>query len=267
MDRQVVLVFLALASCPTLGYGQSAAVARDHGSDTPRILFRSEEGSKYPAFVSADAVLTEDGKVNASLFSPAAVDRMTSLLATAPQGDCIRAENYYESYVNPPPRSTIGAAVRSAHLVLLGTVVESTFGFSGAAPGQLLHVRPDQILKGTAGGDLYFVFVPIGNFSVGATRLCKTDTRYASPPEIREQLMAFVPRFWNSDHAGAFLRTFDEAGIITIRADSTLSLPGRYRKAEAAKAAAMPTRKAELLELVRSLSQRFSWKSTHGRGI
>lgn len=65
-------------------------------------------------------------------------------------------------------------------------------------------------------------------FALGAVRICKTDTRYASPPEVGEQVVLFVPRRWNSDRAGAFLNAFDEAGILTIKADGSVSFPKRY---------------------------------------
>lgn len=224
-----------------------------HEVNQPRILFRPEEGNhQYPAFVSADAVLTAEGTVDETLFSPEAIDSISSLLATPPQGDCVRVENYYESYVNPPARATIDSAVRSSYLVLLGTVVEKTFGFNGFTPGQLLHVRPEQILKGSTKEDLYFVFLPIGNFAVGNVRICKTDTRYAAPPEIGEQILALVPKLWNSGSAGAFLNTFDDAGIVTIKENNTLSLPRRYLRNRANVA---PLSKRDLLQSVRNAAK------------
>ena len=243
-------IFLKLVLCTVLVLGHERPLLA-HEVNQPRVLFRSEEGSdRYPSFVSADAVLAEDGTIDETLFSPDAIDSIRSLLATAPQGDCIRVENYYESYVNPPARASIDAAVRSSHLILLGTVVEKTFGFSGFTPGQLLHVRPEQALKGTTKEDLYFVFLPIGNFSVGGARICKTDTRYAPPPEVGEQILALVPKLWNSEQAGAFLNTFDEAGVITIKETEILSLPRRYLEN---KDASTPTSKQDLLQLIRNL--------------
>jgi hypothetical protein len=244
------MLLLGLFLFPGWAFGSEHRLPADH-SNQPRILFRPEEGShRYPAFVSADAALATEGTVDTSLFSPEAVDSIRSLLATSPQGGCIRAENYYESYVNPPPRATLDQAVQSSHLILLGTVVDKTFGFSGFTPGQLLHVRPDQTLKGTAKEDMYFVFIPVGDFSVGAFRICKTDTRYATPPEIGEQLLALVPKLWNSYQLNVFLNTFDEAGVLTIKEDESLSLPRRY------KADGMPTHRQELLQMIRSLAGR-----------
>jgi hypothetical protein len=248
--RRIVLKF-ALSTVLVLGHERQLLA---HEVNQPRVFFRSEEGSdRYPSFVSADAVLAANGTIDETLFSPEAIDSIRSLLATAPQGDCIRVENYYESYVNPPVRSSIGAAARSSHLILLGTVVEKTFGFSGFTPGQLLHIRPDQAIKGTTKEDLYFVFLPIGNFSVGAARICKTDTRYATPPEVGEQILALIPKLWNSEQSGAFLNTFDEAGVITIKDDETLSLPRRYREN---KTDSTPTNKQGLLQLVRDLIEK-----------
>lgn len=251
MDWRRKLFGLLLLSSLILGHAHQLPA---HDSSHPRTLFRPAGGSlQLPAFVSADATLKEDGTVDESLFSPEAVDSIRSLLATAPQGGCIRAENYYESYVNPPSRPTLDEAVRSSHLVLLGTVEEKTFGFSGFTPGQLLHVRPDQALKGVAKESLYYVFAPVGDFSVGNARICKTDTRYAPPPEIGEQLLAFVPKLWNSDRESSFLNTFDEAGIITIREDSSLSLPRRYVTGNQGKADGIPAQKRDLLQLIHSL--------------
>jgi hypothetical protein len=247
MDWRMLL--FALLLIPGLAPGSEHRLPA-HDSNQPRILFRPEEGShRYPAFVSADAALATDGTIDKSLFSPEAVDSIRNLLATSPQGGCIRAENYYESYVDPPPRATLGQAVRSSHLILLGTVVDKTFGFSGFTPGQLLHVRPDQTLKGSAQEDMYFVFVPVGDFSVGAFRICKTDTRYATPPEIGEQLLALVPKLWNSDQPNVFLNTFDEAGVLTIKKDESLRFPRRYEKADG-----MPMHRQELLQMIRSLA-------------
>lgn len=237
-----------LSTLLVLGYERQLLA---HDVDQPRVLFRHGKGShQYPAFVSADVVLTANGAVDEALFSPDAIDSIRSLLATDPQGDCIRVENYYESYVNPPARWTLEGAVRSSHLILLGTVVGKTFGFSGFTPGQLLHVRPDQTFKGTAKEDLYFVFLPTGNFSVGNARICKTDTRYATPPEIEEKVLALIPKLWNSERTGAFLETFDEAGVITIKESGDLSLPRRYL---GNKVNGLPTNKQGLLQLVLDL--------------
>ena len=70
------------------------------------------------------------------------------------------------------------------------------------------------------------------------------------------EVVAFVPKRWNSNRAGAFLNSLDEAGIVTIKADGSVSLPKRYHLK--AKATTLPTRKAELLQVIRDSVERES---------
>jgi hypothetical protein len=50
-------------------------------------------------------------------------------------------------------------------------------------PGQLLQVEPVVSFGSRLTQPRYYFFVPVGRFNVGDAELCKTDSRYAEPPE------------------------------------------------------------------------------------
>src|SRR4051794_7986297 len=69
---------------------------------------------------------------------------------------------------------------------VLARVTGKAYGFFGGIPGQLLRFSPTKAFgrRLQTSSPAYYVFMPIGRFSVGNTEICKSDIRYAEPPEI-----------------------------------------------------------------------------------
>lgn len=189
--------------------------------------------SNYPFWVDASMLLNADGSVNTTLLHPAAVRLIQILRATPPaENGCVHVGHTFEDLVSPPDRNTPEQATRNSRLVLLGTVTERAYGFAGDEPGQLLRVRPDEALKGQPRNvPAYFVFLPVGTFKIGGLKICKTDDHYSDPPAVGEQVLLFVPDdpAWQQDQNDPYIELMDEAGLIAIHADSSVSLPKRFR--------------------------------------
>lgn len=56
--------------------------------------------------------------------------------------------------------------------------------------------------------------------------ICKTDERYAEPPEIGAEVFLFV--FKPEDTSGVFFKVFDAGDIVPVQPDGSLRLPPQY---------------------------------------
>ena len=74
-------------------------------------------------------------------------------------------------------------------MVIYGKVTAIGAGFFGGVPGQLLQIKPMRGAGLTALKDRYYAFVPVGRIQVGNTAICKTDVRYALPPEMGQEVL------------------------------------------------------------------------------
>lgn len=202
----------------------------------PETLSIPEAGTPYPAWVAADQVLTPSGEVDPSLFSLADQFIIKGYLQLPPREGCIRLgqeQELEEVRVGPQKavRQSLASTARSAGWVFSATVTDRAPGFSGSTPGTLLEVVPQETLKGPQSrGGAHYIFIPVGTFSVGETKICKTDDRYAALPEIGERVLLFIDLFWRNQ--GQFLWAGGDSGIITINKKGVTSLPRRYIRTE-----------------------------------
>jgi hypothetical protein len=204
--------------------------------EIPEALYIPEAESTYPAWVAADRALTPSGEVDPSLFSPADQSIISRYLKLPAHEGCIRLGQEEEPEgvrVGPKAavRQNLASTVKSAGWVFSAKVTARAPGFSGSTPGTLLEIVPEETFKGPRDQDgVYYIFVPVGTFSVNGIRICKTDQRYAILPDVGERTFLFIDLFWRNK--GRFLWTGGDSGIVTINTKGSVSLPQRYLKTE-----------------------------------
>jgi hypothetical protein len=207
--------------------------------------------SSYPFWVDASMVLNADGSLNTSLLNQSAILILRDFRANAPEHGCLAVGHAFVGSGSAPERKSPEQATRNSRLVLLGTVTEKAYGIGGDLPGQLLRIVPDEIIKGQPRNiPAYFVFIPVGTFKIGSLEICKTDEFYPEPPAVGDQVLLFVPDSWDwqQNQDDPYLNLKGESGIITIHADSTVSLPQPFR----ARLKTPPPSSGALLSSVRS---------------
>lgn len=183
----------------------------------------------HPMFVSASVAITDDGELNTDLFAPDVARIINRYYERHdPVRGCITLDEFYEEWAGSADRSTIEKAAQTAELVLVAEVVGRDYGFQHMIPGQLLRVRPERVLKGTAPLAHYLVFLPVGTFQSGPYRFCKTDSRYPEPPEIGERVLLLVPVGGDPQEPYLDLRT--EASIVTVDAGGKVDLPQPFAR-------------------------------------
>lgn len=222
-----VLVILQTISGAALAQQSREGASRKGGSELeiPPILYTSltTQDRTYPTWVSAEAAVDADGNLTEELFHPHAVRALEDLLTTSPREDgCLQLGNVYESIVNPPDRSSLAKATRGSDLVLLATVVSREYGFHFSEAGQLIAVRVDEVLRGEAERGEYFLFLPVGHFEAGPYSICKTDSRYAAPPDIGDEVVLLLPEVENPSEPyldlvwGTSLVVIEESGRVRV---------------------------------------------------
>ena len=243
------------------GRGHWAALrAMDQGTDSTNKLpalhyLAGDPDRKYPVWVDEKSMVTPAGELRTDIIAPSELVLLRDSLATPPQNGCIPVGPVYEDMALPP-RGSIEEGTTHSRLVLLGTVIASAPGFSGAMPGQLLRVLPLEVLKGQPRGVAsYNVFFPVGRVKLGKVDLCKTDPRYPEMPRIGDRVVVFAPDTfpWKEDET--FLEPFDDAGWITIHPGGSVSLPGRFRSPETKSKGIQET---EVLERIRAAAERLA---------
>jgi hypothetical protein len=209
--------------------------------------------SPHPAWIEKSMLLNPDESVNMDLASPAVAAALKALQSSPVEGGCVRVRAYPEDSIGVPPRGTIEEGTRNSSLIVRGKVTEKSFGFRIDIPGQLLRVVPQETLKGTPREvSAYFVFLPVGNFHLGSTPLCKMDDRYADAPRVGDEVLLFVPAGFDRDQdvQEPLLELEDGEGLVTIRSKDDLSLPRTWRNQIDVKSS--PLTLDEILSRIRS---------------
>ncbi len=211
--------------------------------------FFADETEQHPSWVSAGRVLTPAGEVDASLFPASFPEQLRYLLNLPEKDGCLPLREVLISRIDPPVREDISQAARTAGVVMLAQVTGVAPGFRLTEAGHLVRVRPAEVLKGKEKVTLdeYYFFMPVGSFTVGEKRLCKTDQRYPSLPEIGQEVLLFA--------FGAATRPYlniqDDGGIVVLR-EKAIDVPERYRSDPLTQGKT----RDELVEIVRKLAER-----------
>jgi hypothetical protein len=207
-----------------LGLVTAATLAVAGGDSMPQVLYTSQPEFEHPIWVAAEAALAPDGTVNEELFGQSA-STLESHLAMEPTDGCIRLTEFYsQPGIGPPSRESVELAARNVAFALHGRITGKAYGFYYSTPGQLLRLEPIELLKGGPESHaVYYVFFPVGTFSVGDYDICKTDDRYPEPPEIGDELLVTDP--WRTRKDDSFVNTWGPKGVIAIESDGTVHLP------------------------------------------
>jgi len=167
-------------------------------AEIPPVMYANLDFDRtYPTWVDATAAVGSDGQLDKDLFHPDHLLVLEHLLETPedPETGCILMEEVFESWINPPDRSSVSKAANHSALVFFGKVLSISQGFDRGVPGHMVEISPEQVLKGAAELETYYVFLPVGEVQVGPHNICKKDYRYPQPiPEPGDELLLMVPR-------------------------------------------------------------------------
>jgi hypothetical protein len=208
-----------------------------------------------PIWVDASVALTETGEPNHAVFGEY-TGRITELLQKPPAEGCRDPGPAFEDAPNPPPRATLEDAIGHSDVALLGRVTGKAFGFYSYAPGQLLQIEPLRSYGYRLSKPRYYVFVPVARFRFGGVEICKSDDRYAEPPDIGGELFLFV--FKPADPTGVLLDTLNAGDIVPVGGDGSLRLPRQYieNEQEGARRASQVRTKSALLAEIQAMRAR-----------
>lgn len=199
----------------------------------------------HPIWVSAEAAVTRTGEVDPRALDSRASDMLQQLFAETPAGECVHIGSMFECWMHVPLYGSLEAASAESKIVVVGRVEARRFGFFYGTPGQLLEITVTEAYRRARGESrsAYFIFMPVGDFELGGRRICKTDPRYAEPPEIGDRVLVLADLTLASD---SIIWVAWPTQVVTIRRSGRVSLPARFRDAEGINA-------NDLLDRVRSI--------------
>jgi hypothetical protein len=209
-------------------------------------LFLMDPPIPNPIWVDVRLILKPDGSLNREIMHPSVAEMIEELLRRPAVRGCVQTDTVWVDSTSPPPRESLDDAIRSSDFILLARVTGRSNGFYGGVAGTLLRLEPRQIFKGLGGAASYYAFMPVGSFSLGSKRICKTDERYAELPGLGDEALTFTyPP--TGEHRDLLL--IQGPGDILTLHGGKVSYPRRYREAETeGKRAALPRGREELRE-------------------
>lgn len=198
--------------------------------------------ARLPIWVDADVAVTPDGQPNAAVLGPYS-ERLSEIIAAASSGECYEVPEIFIDHASAPDRHSLDLAIETAPIAMHAVVTAKRFGFHGFVPGQLLQVRP---LRGFGARRpdraFYYAFMPVGTFNVAGAQICKTDARYATVPEVGEELLLLVNE--PADPARQLLTVYGPEDVVTFSQDA-VRLPRAFSRGDDSRGPV--TSKCELL--------------------
>jgi hypothetical protein len=199
-----------------------AQIGTDRGA-TPPVRLASIQG--HPFWIDAREIPATPDVLLRHGYDEATVRAIQRVLQVPEQEGCIALGRSYTQYVNAPVRTDLVSALRSSEFVIDAIVTGKAYGFFGGTAGQLLRLSVKKLLAGHGGGANYFIFIPVGEFTVNGRRLCKSDPACTVVPAVGERVIVFAPRGYVS---GQFVNIVDDGGLIGVGEGGVLTLPPRY---------------------------------------
>ncbi|MFL6261371.1 MAG: hypothetical protein ACJ76Y_16865 [Thermoanaerobaculia bacterium] len=234
------LLLAGLLTAPALP--QSSLPARS-SYPIPKTLTLNH--ATLPIWIDASVAVTANGEPNPAIWGEY-TGRITELLQKTASGGCREVGPVFEETPMPPPRATLDDAVTHSDVALLGRVTDKAYGFYSGAPGQLIQVEPERSFGRRLDKARYYFFVPVARFQIGSVELCKTDPRYAEPPDVGGEVFLFV--LPPADPTGTLLHVLNPGDIVPVGAGGDLRLPAQYAGGQEKSAAAQT--KAGLLAAI-----------------
>lgn len=173
---------------------------------TPDQIKYATPRDHFPLWVSLSHAFRNNNEVDAGLFAPYALRRVQTHLfrqsSDQPTSSSIaadpcegRATDVDSDRVDPKPNKSLASISAYAIAVYRGTIEDITPGFLGGQPGSLLGVRVTRGLKTSPalrGDSRVLVYYPYLRATVGAYRVCKTDSRFGYRPEVGDEVLVFA---------------------------------------------------------------------------
>lgn len=212
------------------GLGICLLSATPPASEIPPLLYVSDPDYSHPVWVAAEAAFDASGQLDDKLFASSAAWALSGHIEDNEVGTCIELGERWAEVVNPPDLETLDRSIANTPLVVVARVMARAFGFHGDTPGQLFRLDPEEILKGEAWSDHFFVFFPVGTFTAGPHRFCKRDARFPETPELGDRLLLTVPV--SEDSNEPFLDLWYGANVVVLKNDGSLRLPAAFAEQE-----------------------------------
>jgi hypothetical protein len=242
--QKITMLVLVLLLLPC---GTKICAQESEAKSIPMKIDSGTPLSPYPLWIKAEALLNSDrtavdSKVLQTLHS-SAVRAIQEILDTDQKGqDCVRLEIAWIDYFETKPRETLEDAMYYSDLIVTGTVVAQASGFLVNVAGTLLQINALKFAKGWSERTNFFLFIPIGEFSLGAKRICKVDARYAGLPKIGDEVVVFTTDPW--DDVPIYLPLQD---LVWIQG-KIVKYPPQFLRNRDEKSPPLPANKASLLE-------------------
>jgi hypothetical protein len=253
------LLVAAMLAAPA---SAQARQATPHSYPIPETLTLA--GATVPTWVAASVALTASGELNAAAFGGETA-RIREILDTPSDQPvyfngkivsyqdrpsmegCRPVGASFFDYPNPPRRGSLNDAIADSKVALFGRITGKAYGFYAGDPGQLFQVEPLRSYGQALTKARYYFFIPIGRFQFGGIEICKTDERYAQPPQVGGEVFLFVGA--PADREDVLFHVLDPGDVVVVEPDGTLRLPRQYTAGEegAAKRSSSTPTSSELL--------------------
>ncbi len=247
MKAQLVLV-LTLSTFVSLQNSEASQSAADtprqlpgnlsaaFSEPMPLVLQNPDIG--YADWVDHQLALNPAGQVDDNLFRDAERQMVAGYFQMPIKDGCHQVGTAFNDYVFPYSRTTIADAARDSVLVVEAIVTGTSCGFMEGVPGQLLRVAPENAFKGTTTSSTYFAFIPVGSFSLGSSRICKTDPSYAEVPKVGERVFLFSKIV--NERPEPLIQILGAGDVIPVDANGHLNLPRLYARSNQQNAGSNP---------------------------
>lgn len=224
----VVLTSLLLSD----GTGHAAGSS---GAIPPYIASRFGSTS-YPAWVSADSVVDQQGKLilNSLPLSIKSVVAAQLEDGTYKKSGCVQFGAVNFDRAGPvKSHASLRDLTENSVGIVLGTVTAIDHGFSLFGPTSLLEIQAEKLKRTRDFAEseyLYFQY-PVAEFEVGGYRFCKTDSRWPAVPQIGDRLLIFSFQA-PYDLSGQVISPDPEGFEIILerKKDKTLAIPRQLRE-------------------------------------
>ena len=237
-----VLLASVIFQCLAFSLANSAALAADVSTEVldgyppmPDFLYFPQNGNVDPIFIAAQKITSTDGEINKSILPQDLAESIESMIENAERllisnpDQCLEVSSTAEldAFSN---WSNLESATIGAENIIVTTITGRSPGFLGALPGTLLRFAVEEDLK-TPSPTQEFIFLPMGDLSVGGARLCSRPVANVSLPEIGDRLVIFLEKSWYNDFA-PLLDTKGFKNIIIIRHGGGAVLPERFLRSD-----------------------------------
>lgn len=227
--------------------GSTTLRAEEKGarSEVPMPQVLQNPAWENPFWVGAPTAFDQSGTLKEELFHRASVSALKGILARPMLDGCVKVEEVFYEYVEMQPRDSIDLAFSTADLVFHGKVTGLSVGFDTGYPATLVRIENLRLAKGSSPLKVAYFAWPIAEFEVTGKKLCKTDSRYPAPPQLGDEILAFVKQTQPIDFPMLHLEA--PGDIVILRANSEVDYAEDMRRNAGKSRPPLPQDRAVLL--------------------